>query len=385
MNLLKSFSTTSNTAPGKGFIYKRFFPLPFQNYVILNTQNEDQNFNYVFWNRVIQLVEPYLKQAGLEIVHFIDDKKYHFNHTYIDKSITSSEKAYLLTHSKLYCGSSKLHSLICSEYDIPQVFLKCDYSIDNVLVSQNDIIDSNVVCNNFLNPIGNFINNIRPEEIAKKILTKLFKNQEFEFDKSLSIGKVYAVSSIDLIPDCSFKINNDSKNEIVVRMDKLFSEENLSDQLNNGPASIVTNKPMRKDILVNHKNNIKKIYFNVEKNSDPSFISVLQDLRFDYELITSLNEKELEPEKIKYLNFKKINRLNLMNLSFLDGLDKSKVYFKTNKITIRSGKTFASKWHLKNNIPSSDIRNESFSLPPLLDDSFREESDSFYFLTTEKI
>ena len=74
-----------------------------------------------------------------------------------------------------------------------------------------------------------------------------------------------------------------------------------------------------------------------------------------------------------------------MNLSFLDGLDKSKVYFKTNKITIRSGKTFASKWHLKNNIPSSDIRNESFSLPPLLDDSFREESDSFYFLTTEKI
>ena len=170
MNLLKSFSTTSNTAPGKGFIYKRFFPLQFQNYIILNTQNEDQNFNYVFWNRVIQLVEPYLKQAGLEIVHFIDDKKYHFNHTYIDKSITSSEKAYLLTHCKLYCGASKLHSLICSEYDIPQIFLKCDYSIDNVLVSQNDIIDSNIVCNNFLNPIGNFINNIRPEEIAKKII-----------------------------------------------------------------------------------------------------------------------------------------------------------------------------------------------------------------------
>jgi hypothetical protein len=69
----------------------------------------------------------------------------------------------------------------------------------------------------------------------------------------------------------------------------------------------------------------------------------------------------------------------------LDGLDKSKVYYKTNKIIIKSGQTYASRWHLKQNISSKDIRNTDFQLPPVLDDDFREEADGFYFLTSENL
>ena len=133
------------------------------------------------------------------------------------------------------------------------------------------------------------------------------------------------------------------------------------------------------------KKRIKKLFFKVEKDSDSSFLATLDSLNINYDIITNLNSEELSQEKIKYLHYKKVNRLNLLNLSFLDGLDKSKIYYKTNKIIIKSGKTYASRWHLKHDISSKDIRNTDFSLPEQLDDSFREEADGFYFLTKEQL
>lgn len=386
MNLLKSFSATTCIAPEKGYLYDRFFPLPFSDYIVLNTQNEDQNLNYVFWNRTIQLITPFLEQKNIKIIQFIEDKKFQFDHIVVDKTVSLSEKTYLLKRAKFFCGSSKLYSLICSEYGVDQCFLKCDYSIDNCLVSEDQVIHSKEARKGFLNPVGNYINNIRPEEVASFILKKMFPGLEFKFDNTICIGKIFAIPSIDLIPDCNFKIpQTQINNEIIVRMDKFFSEENLHAQLINTPCSIVTNKAINKDILAGMKKRIKKLFFKVEKNSDSSFLATLDSLNINYDIMTNLNAEDLSLEKIKYLHYKKVNRLNLLDLGFLNGLDKSKVYYKTNKIIIKSGKTYASRWHLKHDIISKDIRNTDFKLPEELDDSFREEADGFYFLTSEEI
>ena len=385
MNLLKSFSATTGITPEKAYIYDKFFPLGFSDYIVLNTQNEDQNSNYVFWNRTIQLITPFLEKKNIKIIQFIEDKKFQFDHIVVDKTVSLNEKTYLLKRAKFFCGSSKLYSLICSEYGVDQCLLKYDYSIDNCLVSEDQIIHSEKTRKGFLNPIGNYINNIRPEEVAIFILKRMFPESEFEFDNTICIGKIFAVPSIDLIPDCNFKIpQTQINNEIIIRMDKFFSEENLYSQLINSPCSIVTNKSINKDILLAMKKRIKKLFFKVEKDSDSSFLATLDSLNINYDIITNLNSEELSQEKIKYLHYKKVNRLNLLNLSFLDGLDKSKIYYKTNKIIIKSGKTYASRWHLKHDISSKDIRNTDFSLPEQLDDSFREEADGFYFLTKER-
>lgn len=75
MNLLKSFEATSLVSAGKGYLYEKFYALPFQKYIILNTDNEDQNSNYVFWNRVIQLISPVLEKNGINIIQFAESKK----------------------------------------------------------------------------------------------------------------------------------------------------------------------------------------------------------------------------------------------------------------------------------------------------------------------
>jgi len=383
MNLLKSFKTTTGLEPGKAHIYEKIFPLPFNDYIILETQSIDANKNYCFWSRVIELIRPILAEKNINIIHFIDDKRYHFDDVYIDGSVLLAQKTYLLNHAKLFCGASKIYSLICSEYGIKQCYLKYDYYLDNVLEQEN-VIDSDFKRKNFVNPTPSTINNIRPEEIAKKIIKMLF-NYEPEFDNTISIGRVYATQSIEIIPDNVFNIKSDGKNEMVIRMDYLFSEENLDKQLDLLAASVVTNKAINKNILARHKRKIKKLYYKIEKDSDADFVDLLESLGIEFELITSLPEENLNKEKIKYMDFKKINRLNILDLKFLDGLDKSKIYFKSNKIVVKSGKTFCSRWHAKAAISSENVRNSKSEVPLYIDESFKEEADYFYFLTKEQI
>lgn len=383
MNLLKSFKTTTGLEPGKAHIYEKIFPLPFDNYIILETQSLDINKNYCFWSRIIELIKPILAKENINIIHFIDDKKYYFDDIYVDASVLLSQKAYLLNKAKLFCGASKIYSLICSEYGIKQCYLRYDYYLDNILEQEN-VIDSNFKRKSFLNPTPSAINNIRPEEIAKKIIKILF-NYEPEFDNTISIGRVYGTQSIEIIPDNVFNISSTDKNEIVIRMDYLFSEDNLDKQLDILEASVVTNKPINKNILIRRSRKIKKLYYKIEKDSDADFVRLLESLGIDFELITSLKEEDLSKEKIKYMDFKKINRLNILDLKFLDGLDKSKVYFKSNKIVVKSGKTFCSRWHAKVMISNENVRNCKSEVPSYIDESFKEESDYFYFLTKEQI
>jgi hypothetical protein len=114
-------------------------------------------------------------------------------------------------------------------------------------------------------------------------------------------------------------------------------------------------------------------------------VNLVESLGVDFELITSLTGEDLNKEKIKYMDFKKINRLNILDLKFLDGLDKSKIYFKSNKIVVKSGKTFCSRWHAKVMINSENVRNSKSEIPALIDESFKEEADYFYFLTKEQL
>ncbi len=53
MNLLKSFQSTTGLEPGKGHIYEKIYPLPFDNFIVLDTQSADANRNYSFWFLVI--------------------------------------------------------------------------------------------------------------------------------------------------------------------------------------------------------------------------------------------------------------------------------------------------------------------------------------------
>lgn len=384
MNLIDSFSATTGIKPDKSFIYERFYPLDFERFIILDSQSNNPVFHYIFWFRVIELIEPFLAKENIKIVHFIEDKKYQYNHTYVDNSASLHHRSYLMRKASYFCGSSKLYSILASEIGTPQCYLKADYGLENTLVGENETINSNIQRKNFSNPTSLSINNIRPEEIAKKILFDVLGISPV-FDNTISIGRVFNAPMLELIPDCSFKTQNPKANEIVMRMDCLFNEQMLAEQLQLEPCSIVTNKPINPNLIKQLKSRIKKVFFLVEKNSDSSFVDLLESEKVNYDLMTSLEEKDLSEEKMKYLDHKKINRLTVLDLSFLDGLDKSKVYFRANKIVVKGAKMFPSKWHSRVGQAVPDVRNSKIPLPPFIEKTFKEEADHFYFLTSEQI
>lgn len=384
MNLLKSFSVTTGLEPKKGFIYEKFYPFDFDKYIVLDSQTSNPLLHYAFWFRVIELIEPILSEQNIKIVHFIEDKKYQYKHIYLGNDISLNEKAYILKRAKLFCGSSKIYSLICSEFNVKQCFIKTDYFLDNTLAPESEIIHTDKKRRNFVNPSLAQINNIRPEEIAKKILKSIL-NKDFTFDNTISIGKLYNAFSIELIPDSNFQINNNNKNEILIRMDQAFSEPLLEAQLNLEKASIVTNKAINKQLLEKCARNINKVYFKIEKNSNADFVGVLENLRINYDLISSLNDDDLNREKIKYIDYKKINKLTSVDLGFLQDLDMSKVYFKTNRIIVKGGKTYPSKWYSKMDKPHGQIRNGNFPIPDVNYDELKEEAEHFYILTSEQL
>lgn len=384
MNLLDSFSAVTGIKPSKSFVYERFYPLDFDKFIILDTQSTNPVFHYIFWFRVIELIEPFLSEKNIKIVHFIEDKKYQYNHLYVDNSASLHHRSYIMRKASYFCGSSKLYSILASELSIPQCYLKSDYGVESTLVSEEHTINSNYSRKNFFNPTGIPINNIRPEEIARKILLDVLGITPV-FDNTISVGKVFSAPMLELIPDCSFKTQNPKANEIVARMDIFFNEKILAEQLQLEPCSIVTNKPINPNLINQFKNRIKKVFFLVEKGSDVSFVDFLESEKINYDLMTALPDNDLAAEKIKYLDHKKINRLTVLDLSFLDGLDHKKIYFRSNKIVIKGGKMFPSKWHSRVGQSMTDVRNTKIPMPPFVDKTFKEEADHFYFLTSEQI
>ena len=127
-------------------------------------------------------------------------------------------------------------------------------------------------------------------------------------------------------------------------------------------------------------NSLLKADLKIPNNS---ILPVLEDLHINFDLMSDLEEEKLNKEKIKYLDYRRINNLNKVDLSFLDEVDRSKVKFKTNKIIIKSGKMYPSRYYISIGKSFSDIRKSFFDAPEQIDDRFREEADSFYFLTSE--
>lgn len=386
MNLLESFSQTTGIKPEKTTVYEKFFPLDFSDFIILATQAEDKQHDYVFWDRVIELISPTLQQNNIKIIQFARDKKHEGCDAVIDVGVSLNEKTYLMKKAKLFCGSSALFSLICSEYAIPQVFLKSDYSVDNTVVSKEDTIHSDQKRKGFLNPLGNSVNNIRPEEVAQAIMFKIFPEVDFNPRKTLYIGKIHSIESIDLIPDCYFTppIKNFA-DHIIIRLDRHFDLKNAEKQLQITKSSIVTNRPIGRKFLEKYQKNINKVFIKIIKNSDVHFLQLLEDLKIKFDLMTDLEGKSLANEKIKYLDYPRINMLNKVDLSFLDEVDVSKVKFKTNKVIIKSGKLYPCSTYMNQGKDFKKIKKIEFDLPSILDDTFRQEADNFYFSTSENI
>ena len=174
--------------------------------------------------------------------------------------------------------------------------------------------------------------------------------------------------------------DNPYPNPILLRMDKVFNENVLRQQLSQHKCIIITDKPIQTNIIQTFKNNIQHIVYLIDENDEPSFIETLRSANISAHLISELDDEVLCKKKINYMEYGIINQIvtpKQDDIEELKGMDMNSLYYLSNGPTVCNFKTFKSisDWH--NKLPTDD-----FTAPSKIIENkeFWKEINGFYIL-----
>ena len=309
MHLIESYASSCGLKINKPFIYTNFFPLNTDKYISFQPFSKPAK-NYDYWQDVINLIYPYLKNEKIDIVQIgtKDDPK-------IDKCIHTcgqtniSQAAYIIQKSILHLGADSFGAHIASGFDKKILALYSNNNIENVLPYWSKKEDLVLLKPNINkkpsyaseeNPKS--INLIKPEEIASGIL-KLLNIQHNKFFETIRIGENYNKKTLELILDQFIDPNAIQIENLIIRMDYFFNQNALEALLKTKKCIIFTNKAIDINMLKLYKNNILQIIYIIEESNESNFIKELKKNTINFVMISSLPEGILNKYKINYMDY----------------------------------------------------------------------------------
>jgi hypothetical protein len=313
MRLLDTYATNTGSKIDKPFVYTKYFPLPLEGYITIQSQTPYDSRNYSYWQEVINLIQPFLAKANIHIIQVgTKDERQLGGVINLLGQTSINQLAYVIQNSKLHFGADSLCVHLASSFDIPIVSL---YSISNPSVAGPHFgnKEKHILLKGY-ERIGNkkpsysqvespkSIDTIKPEEIAEGILKLL--NIEFpKMPETVFIGQDFNVKSFEIIPDQGLDISSIPVENPIIRLDYVFNEEALESILSQRKSIIFTNKPIKKDIIEKYKQNINQLIYIIEENNSVNFVKLLKSNSINYVLLSFLPEEVLNKFKIDYLDY----------------------------------------------------------------------------------
>ena len=320
MRLLDTYATNTGSIIDFPFIFTKYFPLPSERYITLQSQTPYDSRNYSYWQEVIDMIHPYLLKNNIKIIHtgLKDDRKYNGVIDYLGQT-NVNQLAYIIKNSALHFGSDSFGVHLASYYDKPIVGL---YSISNPNVAGPHFGNKSkhILIKAYEN-IGNkkpsysptespkCINTVKPEEIAKSILKLLNIKNNLDI-KTVFIGDKYGQYIIECLPRDILDPRSFPNQHINIRFDYIdeIKDEDyngLFNNLNIRPCSIITDKPINLQPFLQFKDRIGNIIYNVTKEINMNFVSELQHFSGKVHIIFEINKnnkKVLEDRKFDLID-----------------------------------------------------------------------------------
>ena len=313
MRLLDTYATNTGSKIDKPFIYSKYFPLPLEKYITVQSQTPYDSRNYSYWQEVINLIHPYLSKLNMHIIQVgIKDEK-PLNGTINLLGQTSlNQLAYVIENSKLHFGGDSLCVHLASSFDIPIVSL---YSISNPNVAGPHFgnKDKHILLKGY-ERIGNkkpsysqvetpkSIDAIKPEEIAQAVL-KLLNVEYTKMPETVFLGTDFNLKSFEIIPDQILDLGSIQVENPIIRLDYCFNEEALVSIISQRKSIIFTNKPIRKDIIEKYKQNISQLIYIIEEDNSVNFVKLLKSNSINCTLLSFLPKESLNKFKIDYMDY----------------------------------------------------------------------------------
>ena len=393
MHLIESYALNSGAKIDKPYIYDKFFPLSFENdFIVIQPSSELKSKRYKYWNEVLNILIPKLKENDIKIVLVGPQKGMTINNPYCYTTCgqaNPNQLSYIIEKSALYVGPDSLASHIASSENKKMVVMfsiaapsSCEpyWSDENKVISLiPDMKGSKYSYSS--NEISNKIDTINPEKIAESVLSLL--GIEFEYDfETVYIGNLYHEPYLDHIPIDNKTVTIPNTNVTPnVRMDLNFDEQALHAQLLSSKAFVTTSKAIDNALFNIHKNGIERLTYIIDKDSSSDFVKTLHSHMIKYNLISYLSEEEISPLKEQYMDYGIIThkkKLTKKDLKQINSIKLSDLYFKSKKSYSHGGKIYPSRPHIKEEEASKSIKPRV--LPIIDHEDFWEDQEHFYFL-----
>jgi len=384
MHVLEAFATSSGLKISKPYIYEKYYPLNFDKYIIIETNDSKyQSKNYDYWQEVISLILPALKENNINILQLCGQNDQKLINSYTAIGYNANQKAYLIKNCISYIGSNSLGLQLASSYNKRIIGL-----YGNTYASQNrpywsedkdiqliEAFDKKSKPSYSSQENPKVINNIKPDILGQAILDSLNIKYKIK-NKFISIGLSYMNKTIELVPNMRVDPASLGAPNIIVRMDIKFDENILEAQLTQSKCLIITNKNISESLIKTYKANIIQIVYKIEESNDPSFINLLKNENINFALTSELDQEQINNIKIHYMDLGLIFKLNYKNKEDYDY--KNIKYYKSNHFILSDNKLYMSEAAVERGLPIKDFDK---NIQEIIDtDTFWKHSDNYAFL-----
>lgn len=361
-HILQEYAKNLGVKISQPNIQQHFFPSVDDKYIIFYNGENNSSKIYKHYSSVFQLLANSLAQNNIKIYQVGGDKPIKGVHRHL--SCSFKNEAYLVAKSVLYVGPDSYLAQYASSQGVKTLTLHGNNYISNTKPFWGK--DKNKIC---LEPEWdskpcfsqqdpyNQIDSILPELLCEKILSLCgISKGKINFN-TLHIGESYYDQVVEVVPT---HITQGLPKSIFVRIDYGVEEEPLLYYCANHDVVLITDKLPQLNMLVNYKNNIKRIIFTLENKEDvipQKYLDYLKKWGIDFILLTD-SEDDLPNLRNQYFD----TQVHVKDHDPKRIECSSNAKFFTNKKIIEGDKVYTSYAHFQKKLDSNDnvIDNDEY-------------------------
>lgn len=360
MHILESAALYSGLKVRSPWINTKIFPVPFDKYILIDTQKSTNGFAFKRYGELISLVNPHLKQGNFGIIALVKDAKIAdqrnvkvINSTNLDPRHLAS----IVYNSELTVTSDELTGALCDFFKIKTVFI----GDTETVIGRGPYFSKEV--SNIRILLKDKVSEINVEDIYEQILEQLGIENKQSI-QSVHTGELYNDDInriIEVTPEQIISPEAYPENIINIRIDYLkqdledFHYKGIFENLKIRKCTIITDRPFKTEVFEPLKSQILAIYYDITNGVDEEFAKnaklICSKLNFIYtqnpgEDASLLNERKLAvidfPERISSSKREPIKIKNFEGL-----------VYKSNKFIISNNRTYLSRAALESGSTAS--------------------------------
>lgn len=199
------------------------------------------------------------------------------------------------------------------------------------------------------------------------------------------MGGVYINRQLEGIPDQVVDLKTLGTDCVISRMDILFDQNILHQQLQISNVIIITDKEIDLNLLATFRPKIKEFIYFIDEKSRPEYLESIKKLGFPSQIHTYLTGDVLNNIKLDYLDIGIIIQRKEHKQSDIEELKNKNVnnlYYRSGKFVLSKGKVYSSIASYKINQPLDGFGFHLEKVPNTTD--FWKELDHFLILEKEE-